>query len=151
LRYLRALAVCSLVACTLALPPPAPAAAASPGEKLTAALNKARAKRGVPALRVSPSLRRSARRYARLMLRRDFFGHQSQISASRRFRRLGETLALHSGWRPRWRLTYRLWMRSAPHRRILLSRRFTWIGVGSARGSMGGGRDTTWVAHVGKR
>jgi uncharacterized protein YkwD len=42
-------------------------------------------------------------------------------------------------------------MRSPSHRRILLSRRFTWIGVGYARGRMGRSRASTWVAHFGKR
>jgi uncharacterized protein YkwD len=150
-RSVRTFVVCSLVVVAAAVLPTAPAVAASPAQKATFVINVTRAKHGLRPLRVSPSLRRSARRYARRMLRHDYFGHGSRISASRRFRRLGETLGLNWGWRARWRRIVRAWMRSPSHRRILLSRRYTWVGVGFARGRMGRTPASTWVAHFGKR
>jgi uncharacterized protein YkwD len=151
LRFLRTLVVCSLLAGVLALPAPAPAAATLAGQKAVASINKIRAGHGLRPLRVSPSLQRSSRRYAAWMLRHDYFGHLSRISVSSRFRRAGEALAMHSGWRPRWRWAVRAWMHSAPHRRILLSSNFSWIGIGVSRGRMGRSRSTTWVAHLGRR
>ena len=44
-----------------------------------------------------------------------------------------------------------MWMHSPSHRAILLSNRFTRIGVGRARGRYGRTMATMWVAHVGRR
>jgi uncharacterized protein YkwD len=150
LRFLRTLVVCSLAVAAVALPA-APASASSPGQRAVASLNKIRASHGLGPLRVSPSLRRSSGRYARLMLKQDFFGHQARISVSRRFRRGGETLALHYGRRVSAGWEVRAWMHSPPHRRLLMSRRFTWVGISAARGRMGRQRAVTWVGHFGKR
>jgi uncharacterized protein YkwD len=144
----RTLVVCLLAAGVLALPPSASGSAA---DTAVDSINHARAKRGLRALRVSPSLKRSSRRYASWMLKHDYFGHQSRITASGSFRRLGETLAMRYGGSVSARWAVRAWMRSAAHRRILMSSRFTWIGVGAVRGRMGSRRAVTWVAHVGKR
>jgi uncharacterized protein YkwD len=148
---LRTLVVCSLVGVVLALPAPPAASAGSARENVIAYVNKARAEHGRRALRPSGSLTRSSSRYAAWMLSHDYFGHRSTISASHRFRSLGETIGMSSGWRARWRTIVRMWMRSRTHRRILLSGRFTWIGVGKARGRMDGRRATTWVARVGRK
>jgi len=150
LRSVRTFVVCSLVMAAVALPA-APADASSPGQKAVASINNIRAKHGLRPLRVSTSLQRSSRRYAAWMLRHDYFGHQSRISASRRFRRVGETLAMRYGGAVSARWAVRAWMHSPPHRRILMSGRFTWVGVAPARGRMGSRRAVTWVAHFGKR
>jgi uncharacterized protein YkwD len=142
--------VCALVVGAMALSESS-AAASSAGHKLVAYVNQIRAKYGRSPLRESGSLRRSSRRYAAWMLRHDYFGHRSTISASHSFRRVGETLAEHSGWSSGWRWVVRAWMHSSEHRRILLSSSFNWIGVGRARGRMGSSRATTWVAHVGAK
>ena len=114
-------------------------------------INKVRRAHGVPKLRPSYSLFVSSRRYARRMMRRDYFGHQARIPVASRWRSAGETLAWHGGWRTRPRKTVRRWMASAPHRAILLSRRFSRLGVGKARGRYGRAVATMWVAHVGRR
>ena len=116
---------------------------------MVAAVNRARVARGLRPLRGSRSLNRSAHRYAAWMLRRDYFGHLSRIRASSRFRRLGETLALHFGRRARVRRTVRRWLRSPAHRSLLLSGRFRALGAGRAVGSYRGRRATTWVLHLG--
>ena len=85
------------------------------------------------------------------MLRHDYFGHLSRISVSGRFHRAGETLALHYGRRVSARRTVRAWMHSPPHRRILRSGHFSWIGISAVRGRMGSQRAVAWVGHFGKR
>ena len=116
---------------------------------MVAEVNGVRAQHGLGPLRYSGSLRRSADRYAAWMLRADFFGHQGRIRASRRYRKLGEALALHRGWRAQVRRTVQGWLRSPGHRALILSRGFRHLGAGHSRGSYAGGRDTTWVLHFG--
>jgi uncharacterized protein YkwD len=113
-------------------------------------INKIRRAHGIARMRPSFSLFISAGRYARQMMRSDYFGHLARIPVTRRFRMTGETLAWHSGWRLSPRRTVRQWMGSPSHRAILLSSSFTRLGVGRARGNYGGRRATMWVAHVAK-
>jgi uncharacterized protein YkwD len=114
-------------------------------------LNSIRQANGLPALRPSLSLHESADRYAQHMIDTDYFGHASRIAVGSRFGHAGETLALDSGWEVQPGLAIDQWMNSAPHRAVLLSRGFRWIGIGLARGRMGSKPVTVWVAHVGAR
>jgi uncharacterized protein YkwD len=116
---------------------------------MVAAVNEVRAQHGLTALSASASLHRSARRYARWMLRNDYFGHLGQIRASSRYSMLGENLSWHSGGRPRVGRTVRSWMNSPPHRALILHPGFRWLGAGPARGTLGGRRVTAWVLHFG--
>ena len=129
---------------------PAAPATASPEGEMFKKINKIRRAHGLNRLHPSLRLFYSSRRYARRMIRSDYFGHQARIPVSRRFRMAGETLAWHSGWRLSPRSTVRQWMASPPHRAILLSSSFTRLGVGRARGNYAGTRATMWVAHVAK-
>ena len=131
----------------------APAAAKEPAaDKMIAKLNQTRAKHGLKPLRSSPTLGRSAARFARWMMRRDFFAHRSRVSANhRKFRRLGEAIAMHSGRKRKIAGTVRSWLRSPPHRKFVLTRSLTWVGVGMSRGRFGGARKVIWVLQVGKR
>jgi len=113
-------------------------------------LNKIRRAHGVPGMRPSDSLAGSADRYARRMLRQEFFGHGASISVAGRFSAAGETLAWHAGHAPQARRTIYRWMASPPHRAALLSRRFRMVGMGMERGRLGGRSVTMWVAHVGR-
>lgn len=114
-------------------------------------INHVRHAHGLPSLRYSSSLHRSSTRFARHLMRADYFGHASRIRASSRFSLLGECLAQFSGWRLRPGRTVRAWMRSPGHRAILLSRSFTSVGVGSSRGRFGRSPSTIWVAQFGRR
>ena len=114
-------------------------------------INKIRRAHGVAGLRPSLYLFDSATRYARRMMRGDYFGHQARIPVKGSWSSAGETLAWHAGWRLHPRRTVARWMRSAPHRAVLLSSRFTRLGVGRARGRFGSSRATIWVAHVARR
>ena len=112
------------------------------------AINAARHAHGLPALAPADSLFASAGRYARRMMRTDRFGHLARIPVAPRWRTAGEALEWHTGWRLRPRRTVDEWMASRAHRAILLSRRFTRIGVGHACGRYLRRRATMWVAHV---
>jgi uncharacterized protein YkwD len=149
---LRRIAV--LPACVLALAAmlvPVGGAAADAEQEAIDALNQIRHSRGLPSLRSSDSLRHSATRYAREMIRRDFFGHQARIDVAGGFRSAGEALAMHSGWSAEPRRTVGRWMDSPSHRALLMSSRYRWVGMGLARGRIGSQTVTTWVAHVGSR
>ena len=139
----------ALCLCAALLVPAAAPASAKAG--LAESVNNFRAAHGVHQLRVSRSLTRSARRYARHLIRTDRFGHASRIRASRRFRALGEVLAFRPGWRKSGRYALRMWSRSGSHASTLLSRRFRHIGAGRARGRFGGRLVTIWVVQVGAR
>jgi uncharacterized protein YkwD len=116
---------------------------------MVAAVNRARARRGLRPLRGSGTLYRSAHRYAAWMLRSDYFGHLAQLRVGGHYRRTGEALALHFGWRAQVRRTVRGWLHSPAHRALLLSRRFRALGAGLAAGTYGARRATTWVLHFG--
>jgi uncharacterized protein YkwD len=113
-------------------------------------LNRIRHGHGLPSLRRSPSLHESSSRYARYLMRRDVFAHQTRISVAGRFQLAGENLELHWGWAPEPRSTVRRWMGSAGHRALILSSDFRWIGVGRARGRFNTNAATIWVAHFGR-
>jgi uncharacterized protein YkwD len=139
------------LACGAALA--APAVAQGNGRELQQqmlrAVNAVRAQHGLAAFHGSRSLHRSAGRYARWMLRADYFGHLSRIRASSRFSILGENLAWHPGRRPRVSRTVRRWMHSPPHRALILHPALRWLGAGIARGRLRGRRATAWVLHFG--
>ncbi len=135
-----------LIAAVVALP-----AAASPQGDAIDQLNQLRKASGLPSLQASESLQRSSTRYARRMIDNDYFGHASRIAASSAFGRVGETLELHSGWRPDPAQTISAWMNSSGHRAVLMSSAYRWVGMGIARGKIGSRLVTVWVAHVGAR
>jgi uncharacterized protein YkwD len=127
-----------------------PAGAATPIQRaMVDEVNAVRAGHGLSSLSAAPALHRSARRYARWMVRNDYFGHLSRIRAARRFDLLGETLAWHSGLRPRVAWTVRAWLASPGHRALLLDPRFRWLGAGMTRGRRSGTPATVWVLHLG--
>src|SRR5688572_28898634 len=137
----------------LALSAPSVAVATVPPESaaLIEKVNEVRRSGGLPTLNVSEELVGSSRSDARYMLKSDYFGHLASIRAGGNFLRVGETLAWHSGWRKRVRSTVSRWMASPPHRAVLMSPTFRFIGAGRARGKMGSRRATAWVAQVGAR
>ena len=110
-------------------------------------INRARAKHGAPALRHNASLSRSAKRYARHLLRTGKFGHAGRIRADGGFTHLGELLARHRGREPRRSRTVRAWLQSPGHRPVLLGNQFRLVGVGRVKGR----RRTIWVVHMGAR
>jgi len=129
---------------------PASAAQANPAHAVVNKVNAYRAANGLPPLRLSRSLSRSSYAYARHLMRADRFGHSSHIRASSRFHMLGENLAFSWGKRRSARIPIRGWVRSGPHRAVLLSRQFRYVGVGRSVGRFGSRRATIWVLHAGR-
>ena len=136
----------------------APAAqAASPridrGERaVVRAINRSRAAHGLRALRAHRRLARAADVHTRSMLRADYFSHGDFSQRVRRyvsFRRIGETIAMTT--RCSARKVVSMWMNSAPHRAVLLSRGFRRIGVGRRKGRLGSTRACLVTADFGSR
>jgi uncharacterized protein YkwD len=130
----------------------APAAQAGQHEReLRALVNGERAGHGVAGLRHSPALQRSAQRFARHLLRRGVLAHGARIAAPRRFRFLGENLALVGGHTPQPGQAVGLWLRSPRHRAVMLDSKMRSVGIGRASGLFGGRPATVWVLRVGGR
>lgn len=96
-----------------------------------AAVNAERVRHGRVPLAQHATLERSSERFARRLVRTGRFAHDTRIHVpAGRFTRLGEALA--QGERLSPAEAVRAWMRSPPHRRLLLSRQFTHAGAGAA-------------------
>lgn len=125
--------------------------AATVDEAATATLcviNHERARRHIPRLRSQAALDRAGRRYARDMVRRQFFSHTSPSGASMverlrdvgyadpdRVWSVGEALAWGAGTtRATPTKIVAAWMASPPHRRLLLDRDYRDVGIGVAAG-----------------
>jgi len=115
-------------------------------------INRVRHQHGLARLHVGRRLSRAADLHSREMLARDFFAHGAFAQRVRRFvpyRRLGENLAMTSRCSPR--LVVRLWLRSAPHRHVLLSRSYRRVGVGRRTGRLGSRHACMWTADFASR
>jgi uncharacterized protein YkwD len=145
----RTAALLVLVA-SLMLALPMIARANSPERAMLEKVNAYRAAHGVPKVRFSGSLARSASSYSRHMMRAGYFGHASRIHASRSYRTLGEIIEMHRGLRARVNVAFRSWVNSPPHRSVMLMRQFKFAGAGFTSGRFHGRRDTIWTMHFGR-
>jgi uncharacterized protein YkwD len=112
-------------------------------------INMARLAHGLPPLRRSRSLAGSARLFSRHLAATRRFAHAARIQTSARFRTRGEILANLGGHTWDRARTVRMWLRSPPHRAVLLSREFRYLGAGRSAGDLGYGPATIWVVHFG--
>jgi uncharacterized protein YkwD len=99
------------------------------------AMNGVRASYGLPRLHTSRGLARAADAHSATMQRSNSLGHGSYSSRIRRYvrtRRVGENVAWMSGCDAD--AIVRMWLNSARHRRVMLTKSFRRIGVGR-RGS----------------
>jgi uncharacterized protein YkwD len=137
----------ALLAITLVLA--VPALAAGPGldrgeASVARALNRARARYGLPRLRVDRRLAAAADLHSHQMLSGGYFAHGAFAARVHRFvrsRAVAETLALVSRAtcrHGRVRTVVGMWLHSAPHRAIVLSGTYRRVGIGARRGRMGG-------------
>jgi uncharacterized protein YkwD len=95
------------------------------------ALNDARASYGLPKLHTSRGLARAADAHSKTMRRTNRVGHGDYSKRVRRYvrtRKVGENLAWMSGCNAG--AIVNMWMNSAPHRKVMLSKSFRRIGVG---------------------
>jgi uncharacterized protein YkwD len=106
-------------------------------------INRVRVRHHLPRLRADARLDRAADLHSSQMLRLDSFTHGAFAARLERFvraRAMGETLAWiprASCRRRRVRRVVAMWMRSPPHRAILLSRAYRRIGIGRRGGRLG--------------
>lgn len=135
------------VGCAAADAVPARANAARLERAALCLVNRERRRRGLRALRPERRLKLAAGRHARDMVARSYFAHRSPGGRNvvDRLRRagylrgqsafIGETLAWGSGVRGTPVAIVTAWMRSRPHRAVLLSRRYREIGLAAVPGS----------------
>lgn len=119
-------------------------------EVVACVADRERATRDRPPLTPDPRLTRAARRHAADMVERGYFAHTSPGGASPLDRlrragyatrppfRYGEVLATGTRHGATPAALVRAWLRSPPHRRILLDPRLRELGVGVATGTPDG-------------
>ena len=130
-----------------------------PRKELLRAINRARAAHGVKRLMGSSALRAVALRHSQDMLARNYFAHTSPSGSTVTYRiehsgfvygyswTAGETLAWGSGSHAAASATIAAWLKSPPHRAIMLSRGFHWVGIGRNCGRFIGHPDAcVWTA-----
>lgn len=132
----RALLAALAIACMSA---PSSAFAASRHDATEAsiirAMNGVRASHGLPRLRTNRGLARAADAHSATMQRTNSIGHGAYSARVKRYvrtKRVGENVAWMSGCDAN--AIVQMWLNSAPHRRVMLSKSFRRIGVGR-RGS----------------
>ena len=124
-------------------------------------VNRARGEHGLEPVLRDRRLRRAAAAHARDMTARNYFSHvtpegerltdrvrESGYISGRVPWRVGETLAWGRGSMATPTAIVAGWMRSPPHRRVILGR-YDEIGVGVAEGVPSGGPGTTYAADLG--
>jgi len=129
---MRRLAAACLLVCVAT---PSEAAASPHIDALEAgivnAMNHARSSSGLPVLHSSSRLARAADAHSASMLRRNAMSHGAFSSRLRRYvraRRVAENLAWMNRCDPN--TIVQMWLNSAPHRAIMLSRSYRRVGVG---------------------
>ena len=129
----RRLSLAVLLICCLLVPARASASARHDATEasIIRALNNALASYGLPRLRSTRALSRAADAHSRAMRRSNTIGHGDYSRRIRRYvrsRKVGENLAWMSGCNAG--AIVNMWMNSAPHRKVMLSKSFRRIGVG---------------------
>jgi uncharacterized protein YkwD len=130
-----------------------------PRKQLLRAINQIRTAHGVESLRGVAALRGIALSHSADMLRREYFGHTSPTGSTlaSRIQRsgfvrsyswsAGETLAWGTGTHASAEATAAAWLKSSPHRAIMLSRTYRWVGIGRECGRFLGHADACfWTA-----
>jgi len=162
-----ALLACGVVICCCAVLAWQPAKASANGagnldraeRKVIRIVNRIRARRGLRRLKASRRLAVAATHHTGDMLARDFLSHASSdgTAMAQRVRRytgtkrwIGENIAVVQG-RATARKAVRMWMKSPPHRAVLLSPSGGRIGVGKRRGTLGSARRAVFTADLASR
>ena len=137
-----------------------------PEKQLLTLINKARAKRSLPALKMNAKLQRAARAHSSQMIAKDYFNHNSANgeSFSKRLIRFGYTQTNCTSWRAGENIAYgagllgtpqaimKAWMNSKAHKAIILSKGLKDCGLGRANGEFKTiGSTFMFTLDVGKR
>jgi uncharacterized protein YkwD len=118
----------------LLLPSPAASAGIVSRENFVTDTNRARVNHDLRAYRVRDGMTRVAQRWAEWMARHRTIRHNPYLSSQiGNWRALGENVGAGRSEDP----IQRAFMRSSPHRANILSRTYTQVGIGTARGSDG--------------
>jgi uncharacterized protein YkwD len=148
----------------LSVVPPAAACPAAGEIAIVCEINHERGARGRPALAPQPVLTLAAGRHARDMVRRRYFSHVTPsgrtlvdrmrragyLGRQARWWAVGETLAWGRGEPAEPAAIVDAWMRSRPHRRVLLGRAYREIGVAVEPGTPFGPAGSTYAAELGR-
>jgi uncharacterized protein YkwD len=139
----------------VAAPPPAYVAASTAEIAIVREINRIRRAHHLRTVKLTAPLTRVARRHSSLMLKYDALSHSSfdgssfstRLQRAGKRRSYGETLA----WAPdgsgvNAKSLLGLWLRSAPHRRVLMNGRLRRVGVGRVYGSLGAQRGNAITA-----
>jgi uncharacterized protein YkwD len=129
---------------------PAPAEAGT-ARQLIKRLNLERARVGLAPLKADRRLSSAARRQSRRQLANDRFEHASDLGIGRSFRHVGELIARQDGWRIDTAGVALGWRNSPTHRSLIETGSFRLVGVGWARGRLGGALATVWTVRLAAR
>jgi uncharacterized protein YkwD len=127
------------------------ALAATPEQRMVAAVNGARHDEGLGNLRASRDLERSAGAFARYLVRHQQVQHRPRVSVTRNYPHCGEALALHYSLAAQVGGTLRSWLASPVHRGLVLTHTMNLVGIGHASGRLNGQPRTIWVLQVARR
>jgi uncharacterized protein YkwD len=145
--------VLALATAPTALAAPAPSGPTRLEARVLRLVNAARRAHGLRPVRYVKRLRSAARAHSGDMLRRDYFAHDAPNEAwDHRVRRymprahlVAETIAWGAGAFATPALLVRWWLKSPPHRAILLDSHLTLAGIGIRRGTFLGARNAIVV------
>ena len=132
--------------------------------RLFLAINEVRANHGLPPVHLASGLRDAAQAHSNDMVSRNYFAHTSPTGSTLAYRIMhstfrtygtwwaGENLAWGTGTIGSPRNVIRMWLASPEHRSILLSSRYTYVGVGRAVGNFQGFEAAAvWTVDFGHR
>ena len=130
----------------VAAPPPVYAASSQAEIAIVREVNRIRRTHHLRAVKLTAPLAKVARRHSSLMLKHDALTHSSfdgssfstRLARAGKRKTYGETLA----WAPDGshvtaKVLLRLWLSSAPHRKVLLNGKLRRVGVGRVHGHLG--------------
>lgn len=139
----------------VAAPPPVYAASSAAEIAIVREINKVRRAHHLHTVKLTAPLAKVARRHSSLMLKHDALSHSSfdgssfttRLARAGKRRQYGETLA----WAPDGshvtaKVLLKLWLRSGPHRKVLMNGKLRRVGVGRVYGSLAGQRGNAITA-----
>jgi uncharacterized protein YkwD len=128
------------------------------------AINEVRTAHGLAPVHLASGLRRAAQGHSNDMVARNYFAHTSPTGSTLAYRIMHSTFQTYGAWWAGENLAWgtgtigsprnviRMWLASPEHRSILLSSRYTYVGVGRAVGGFQGFEAAAvWTVDFGHR